>query len=252
VQAFGDASAFSWEVTRGVLLVRTYFVEVLRQATFLARGSVFIVLLLVFAFGLGLGIQSVYGAKLVGAPSLAALGPSLGGLRELTPYAFGYMMAAKVSTGYVAEIGTMRITDELDALDVMGMNTLVYICTTRVLATWLILPFVYGIAIVVGFLASYIAVVVQIGQVSPGGYLELFWKFQSPADFLFSGVKGMLLGTFVVLIGVYQGYRVRGGPVEVGRATAQAMIINLVGIHVIGILASQAFWGGDSHLPIGG
>jgi phospholipid/cholesterol/gamma-HCH transport system permease protein len=248
----GDATSFSWDVVRGVRRIRPYVVEVLRQATILARGSVMIVLALVFAFGLVLGIESSYGARLVGAPSLAALGPALGGLRELTPYAFGYMMAAKVSTGYVAEIGTMRITEELDALDVMGMDTPVYVCTTRLLATWLILPFLYGIAVVVGYLGAYIAVVLQIGQVSEGGYLALFWQFQSGPDFLLSVIKGLIMGTYVVLVGVYYGYRVRGGPVEVGTATARAMIVNLVGIHLIGVLTSQVFWGGSERLPIGG
>jgi phospholipid/cholesterol/gamma-HCH transport system permease protein len=250
---FGDAVTFSGSVLRGVgAATRRYLVEVLRQSTILARGSVLIVIALVFAFGLVVGIQSSYGARLVGAPSISALGPALGSLRELTPYAFAYMMAAKVSTGYVAEIGTMRITEEIDALDVMGIESKVYLCTTRVLATWLILPFMYGIAVLVGFIASYLAIVVQIGQVSAGGYLELFWKFQSPTDFLFSGLKGMLMGTYVVLVGVYYGYRVRGGPVEVGVATARAMIVNLVGIHLIGVLTSEVFWGGQAHLPIGG
>ena len=250
---FGDMADFFWRVTARVpASARNYFTEVLRQATILARGSVFIVLLLVFAFGLVTGIESSYGARLVGAPSLAALGPALGGLRELTPYAFGYMMAAKVSTGYVAEIGTMRISEEIDALDVMGLDSVSYICSTRVLATWLILPPMYGVAIVVGYIASYISVVVQIAQVSAGGYLRLFWEFQSPSDLLFSAAKGMLMGTFVVLVGVYYGFKVRGGPVEVGAATARAMIINLVGVHFIGVITSQAFWGSNARLPIGG
>ncbi|WP_372789824.1 MlaE family ABC transporter permease [Paraconexibacter sp.] len=248
----GDAAQFSAEVIRGTARIRPYAVEVMRQATILARGSVMIVLALVFAFGLVLGIESSYGARLVGAPSLAALGPALGGLRELTPYAFGYMMAAKVSTGYVAEIGTMRITEELDALDVMGLDTPVYVCTTRLLAVWIILPFIYGVAVVVGFLGAYIAVVLQIGQVSAGGYLTLFWQFQSGPDFLFSIFKGLLMGTYVVLVGVWYGFRVRGGPVEVGTATARAMVVNLVGIHLIGVLTSQVFWGGSARLPIGG
>jgi phospholipid/cholesterol/gamma-HCH transport system permease protein len=120
------------------------------------------------------------------------------------------------------------------------------------LATWLILPLVYGIAMLVSFVGSFISVVLQIGQVSMGGYLQLFWKFQNPSDFLFSGIKGMVMATFVVLVGCYYGFKVRGGPVEVGTATAKAMIVNLVGIHVIGILGSQLFWGGAPRLPIGG
>ncbi|MBJ6977615.1 ABC transporter permease, partial [Vibrio cholerae] len=76
---------------------------------------------------------------------------AIGDLREITPYAFGYMMSAKVSTGFVAEIGTMRITDEIDALEVMGINSVLYLCSTRLLATWLVLPFLYALAIIVAF-----------------------------------------------------------------------------------------------------
>jgi phospholipid/cholesterol/gamma-HCH transport system permease protein len=251
---FGEVSDFFWRILRGAFSprVRGYFGEVLRQASILVTGSVIVVLGLVFALGLVIGIQGSYGARTVGAPSAAGAFAAIGDLREIAPYAFGYMMAAKVSTGFVAEIGTMRISDEIDALDVMGMDSLIYLCSTRLLATWIILPFVYAIAIVVSFVGSFIAVVMQIGQTSAGGYLELFWKFQSPQDYLFSGIKGMAMATFVVLVGCYYGYTVRGGPVEVGRATARAMVVNLIGIHVIGILGSQLFWGGTPRLPIGG
>jgi phospholipid/cholesterol/gamma-HCH transport system permease protein len=254
ILSFGEAVDFFWRVTSGVLTgrVRRYFAEVLRQATVFAAGSVLLVLALVFAFGLVIGIEASYGARLVGAPSAAGLATAIGDLREIIPYAFGYMMAAKVSTGYVAEIGTMRITDEIDALDVMGMDSPLFLCSTRLLATWLILPFLYGIAVLTAYIGSFISVVLQVGQVSAGGYLDLFWKFQNPGDFLFSGIKGLAMATFVVLVGCYYGFKVRGGPVEVGRATATAMIVNLIGVHVIGILGSQLFWGGAPHLPIGG
>ena len=254
IRTFGEAAEFFARVARGAFGAagRSYTTEVLRQATILISGSVVIVLALVFAFGLGIGIQSSYGARLVGAPSLAALGPAIGGLREVIPFAFAYMLAAKVSTGYVAEIGTARINEEVDALEVMGLNSMAYLCSTRLLAAWIVLPFLFGIAVVVGFAASYIAIVLQIGQVSEGGFFELFWKFQAPADLISSAVKGMAMGTFVVLVGVYYGYKVRGGPVEVGQATARAMVVNLIGIHVIAILTTQLFWGSVPGLPIGG
>ena len=249
----GDMARLFWRVIRGVWLCsRRYSVEVARQATLLAQGSALVVMVMVFAFGLMTGIQSVYGARLIGAPSLAALGPAIGGLRELTPYAFGYIMAAKVATGYVAEIGVMRVADEIDALDTMGIDSLAYIGSTRILATWLIVPLMYGAAIVIGFAASYFVIVIQIANVSAGGYLRLFWEFQGPADLAFSVVKAMLMGTFVVLVAIYYGYRVRGGPVQVGIATTRSMIVNIVGIHFIGLLTTQAFWGTNHHLPVGG
>jgi phospholipid/cholesterol/gamma-HCH transport system permease protein len=252
--SFGAAVEFGATTFRGIWSGRIlqYLNEVLRQASTLVTGSLLVVLGLVFALGLEIGIESSYTAQSVGAPAVAGAIAALADLREIIPYAFGYMMAAKVSTGYVAEIGTMRITEEIDALEVMGMDSHVYLCSTRLLGMWLVLPFIYMISIAVAFIGSYIAVVLQVATTSSGGYFELFWKFQTPADYLFSGIKGMVMATFVVLVGCFYGYRVRGGPADVGRATAKAMIINLVGVHFIGILGSQLFWGGSPRLPIGG
>jgi phospholipid/cholesterol/gamma-HCH transport system permease protein len=162
------------------------------------------------------------------------------------------MMAAKVGTGFVAELGSMRISDEIDALEVMGLDAVVYLGATRLLGMWLVLPFIYAIAVTVGIAASYFSVVIEIGQVSPGGYLQIFWMFQSPIDFLYSGIKGMAMATFVVLVGVYYGYHASGGPVGVGRATAKSMVANIIGIHAIGMLGTQIFWGANPRAPIGG
>lgn len=254
IETFIRSCEFAWKLVRRLFNRRMgqYFGEALRQASILVTGSVVIVLGLVFAFGLIIGTEAAYAARLVGAPSAAGAFTALGDLREIIPYSFGYMMAAKVSTGFVAEIGTMRITDEIDALDVMGLDSLAYLGATRVLASWMILPFVYAVGIVIAFAGSYVVVVEQIGQSSPGGYLELFWKFQSTSDYFFSITKAMAMSTFVVIVGCYYGYTVRGGPAEVGRATAKAMITNLIGIHFIGIIGSQLFWGGVPRLPIGG
>ena len=253
-ESLGGAADFFWRTVRGTASRRlgSYSAEVLRQAGILTTGSVLIVLGLCFALGLVVGIEGSYGARLIGAPSAAGAFTAIGDLREITPYAFGYMMAAKVSTGFVAELGTMRITEEIDALEVMGIDAPVYLCSARLAATWIILPPVYAVAILVSFVGSFIAVVLQVAQVSAGGYLELFWKFQSPDDYLFSAIKALSMATFVVLVGCYYGFNVRGGPVEVGRSTAKAMVVNLLGVHVIGILGSQLFWGGTPRLPIGG
>ncbi|WP_372790024.1 ABC transporter permease [Paraconexibacter sp.] len=229
-----------------------YMGESLRQARILVTGSLIVLIGLAFSLGLVLGIQGVYGARTIGAPAVAGAFAGLGNLRELVPYAFAYMMAAKVSTGYAAEIGAMRIADEIDALDVMGVKSTTYLVATRLTAVLLVLPFVFPIALAVGFLGSYIAVVIQLGEVSQGGFLELFWKFQNPGDFLFAGIKGILMTSYVVLVGCYFGYHVTGGPVGVGRAAANAMLVNLVGVHFIGMLTSELFWGGDARLPIGG
>ena len=133
-------------------------------------------------------------------------------LRELVPYAFGYMMAAKVGTGIVAELGSMRISDEIDALEVMGIDSVLFLCATRLLAAWIVLPFVYIAAVGAGFFASYIAVVKQIGEVSSGGFFLIFWMFQNPPDLLYSLIKGMVMATAIVLVGCYYGYHAERRP----------------------------------------
>ena len=124
---------------------------------------------LVFILGLQCGIEGAYAAKTVGAPSSTGAITALCDLREVIPYAFGYMMAAKVGTGFVAELGSMRISDEIDALEVMGLDSVLYLGSTRLLGTWLVLPFLYMLAVAVGFVASYLADVIELGQVSKGG-----------------------------------------------------------------------------------
>src|SRR5438552_2383757 len=168
------------------------------------------------------------------------------------PYAFGYMMSAKVGTGLVAEIGAMRITDEIDALEVMGISSMTFLCATRLLASFMVLPFMYLAAVGAGFFASYLAVVQQIGEVSSGGFFLIFWMFQNPPDLLYSLIKGMAMATVIVIVGTYYGYTAGGGPVGVGTATAKSMVLNTVMVHLVGMLGTQIFWGANPRAPIGG
>ncbi len=96
-----------------------------------------------FIIGLQCGIEGAYFNRSVGAPAYAGVFSAWCDLRELVPYAFGYMMAAKVGTGIVAELGSMRISDEIDALEVMGIDSMPFLCATRLLAAWMVLPFMY-------------------------------------------------------------------------------------------------------------
>ena len=214
IAAFGDIAKFSGRVVGHVLTGRAlqFLGETLRQAGILILGSALVIWGLAFILGLQCGIEGAYFSRAVGAPSNAGVFAAWCDLREIMPYAFGYMMSAKVGTGLVAEIGAMRISDEIDALEVMGINSLVFLCATRLLAAWLVLPFMYIGAVGAGFFASYLAVVEQIGEVSSGGFFLIFWMFQNPPDLLYSLIKGMAMATVIVLVGCYYGYTAGGGP----------------------------------------
>ena len=229
-----------------------FFGEALRQAGILILGSAMVIWGMVFILGLECGIEGAYFNRSVGAPAYAGVFSAWCDLREMVPYMFGYIMSAKVGTGIVAELGAMRINEEIDALEVIGVRPITFLAATRLLAAWMVLPFVYLSAIGVGFLASYLAVVKQIGEVSSGGYFLIFWMFQNPPDLLYSVIKGMAMATAIVAVGCYYGFTASGGPVGVGQATAKSMILNMVLVHLIGMMGSQIFWGANPRAPIGG
>jgi phospholipid/cholesterol/gamma-HCH transport system permease protein len=254
IATFGEIAAFCGRTLRIVYSGRVFrfFGEALRQAGILIMSSTLVLCGLVFIIGLQCGIEGAYLLRAQGAPGYAGVFSAWCDLRELVPYGFGYMMAAKVGTGFVAELGSMRITDEIDALEVMGIPSMSFLCGTRLLASWITLPFIYVTAVGAGFIASYLSVVVQIGDVSSGGFLLIFWMFQNPPDLIYSVAKGMTMATVIVLVGCYYGYTASGGPVGVGTATAKSMVLNIVSVHLIGMLGTQLFWGANPRAPIGG
>jgi phospholipid/cholesterol/gamma-HCH transport system permease protein len=254
LSSFGEIARFGGRIMGLVYSGRvlTFFGETLRQAGILILGSAVVIWGTVFILGLQCGLEGAYFTRAQGAPSYAGVFAAWCDLREVIPYAFGYMLAAKVGTGIVAEIGAMRISDEIDALEVMGVNPMIFLCATRLLAAWLTFPFIYLFGVGVGYFASWLAVVKQIAEVSSGGYFLIFWEFQNPPDLLFSLIKGMTMATVIVLVGCYYGYTASGGPVGVGTATAKSMVLNIVLVHIIGMLGTLVFWGANPRAPIGG
>src|SRR4029077_3230352 len=192
LDSFGEIARFGGRVAGQVYSGRVlrFVGESLRQAGILILGSALIIWFFVFVFGLQCGILGAYLLRATGAPAYAGVFSAWCDLREIMPYAFGYMLAAKVGTGIVAELGAMRISDEIDALEVMGVPPVTFLCATRLLAAWIAFPFMYLCGIGIMYFASYLAVVQQIGDVSSGGYLLIFWMFQNPPDLFYSLIKG--------------------------------------------------------------
>jgi phospholipid/cholesterol/gamma-HCH transport system permease protein len=254
LDSFGEIARFGTRVAAVVYSGRVlrFFGESIRQAGILILGSALIVWAFVFILGLQCGLQGAYFFRAQGVPSYAGLFAAWCDLREALPYAFGYILSAKVGTGIVAEIGAMRISDEIDALEVMGVPPITFLCATRLLAAWIALPFMYLVGIGIMYSASYLAVVNQVADVSSGGYTLIFWMFQNPTDLIFSVIKGMSMATVIVLVGCYYGYTASGGPVGVGTATAKSMVFNIVAVHVLGMLGTLIFWGANPRAPIGG
>jgi len=253
LDSFGEIARFGTRVAGLVYSGRAFrfLGESIRQAGILILGSALIIWAFVFILGLQCGLQGAYFFRAQGAPGYAGLFSAFCDLREALPYAFGYILSAKVGTGIVAEIGAMRISDEIDALEVMGVPPMSFLCATRLLGAWIALPFIYLVGIGIMYAASYLVVVKQVADVSSGGYELIFWMFQDPTDLLFSVIKGMSMATVIVLVGCYYGYTASGGPVGVGTATAKSMVFNIVAVHILGMLGTLVFWGANPRMPIG-
>jgi phospholipid/cholesterol/gamma-HCH transport system permease protein len=230
-----------------------YFSEVLRQAGILVAGTTLLTWGMMFTAGTFCGLMGDATFRSYGADAYVGVYTAWCGIREAGPIMFGYIFAAKVGCGLVAEIGSMKISEELDALDALGVGHIRFVLATRVLAAFLVVPPLFVTAITVEQFANFFIVLVQIGHSSPGGFEHIHFLFQDPQDLFYAGVKAFLEATAIVFVGTYFGSRARGGPVGVGRATAQAMMVNLIAVHVIAGLCTRLFWSGYSpNAPIGG
>jgi phospholipid/cholesterol/gamma-HCH transport system permease protein len=248
----GELAVFTGRTLIELRGVWRYTAEILRQAGILIVGTTLVICFMEFVMGLECGTEADYVLRGYGATIYSGVFTAYCAVRECVPYMFGYILAAKVGCGLVAEIGSMRINEELDAMEAIGLNPMRYVVGTRLVAAWLVLPLIYLMGLGAHFLADWLVIVVQLGDVSQAGWQTIHWAFINPLDILFSEIKGMTEATAIVIVAMFYGYRARGGPVGVGTATARSMILNLILVHVIGSMLTMLFWGVNPHAPVGG
>jgi phospholipid/cholesterol/gamma-HCH transport system permease protein len=251
IDALGEIVAFAGRGLSGIPRSLAYTGEIWWYAAFLAIGSTPVALILTYFSGSECSVEAYYSLlQLGGAQSLSGLFNALCDTREITPLFFGFAVGAKVGCGLVAELGTMRVNEEIDALETMGINSVRFLVSTRMLAALLVLPLMYMLALASSFLASWIVQHYQIGQVSDGVYFSYFWRFVNIPDLIRSLVKAIVFAFTIICVGVYYGYNVTGGPVGIGRAVARTMAISLMMTVVLNAVLTQLFWGINPNLPI--
>ena len=145
-----------------------YSAEMLRQVGILITGSAIVLWAMQFTFGLTCGNESVYVLRGYGASSYAGVFSALCPIREATPFMFAYMVGAKIGCGYVAELGSMRISDEIDAMESLGINPMRYLIATRLLANILVSAPIFIVGLAVFFLGEIFVILFQIGEISRG------------------------------------------------------------------------------------
>jgi len=234
------------------LMLARYLGEVWWYAAFLALGSTGVILILVAFTGLQCSVEAYYSLSQIGAQGLIGVFNALCDMREITPLFFGFALGAKIGGGLVAELGTMRVNEEIDALDVMGMPTVRYVVTSRIVAALLIMPFMYFLALAASFTASWAEQHFVIRQLSDGAYFDYFWRFLNIQDLIFSMIKAITFAFMILLVAIYYGFHVTGGAVGIGRAVAKTMAVSLVMTVLANAFLTQLFWGVNSNLPIPG
>jgi phospholipid/cholesterol/gamma-HCH transport system permease protein len=229
-----------------------YMREIWWYAAFIAIGSTPVALVLTYFTGSECSVEAYYSLSQIGAQSLAGVFNAICDTREITPLFFGFAIGAKVGCGLVAELGTMRVNEEIDALEVMGIPSKIYLVSTRMLATFIVLPFMYLLALGVSYLGSYVVQMFQVpaGTISSGIYSDYFYRFINIQDLAFSMIKAVVFAFLIVCVAVYYGYNVTGGAVGIGRAVAKTMALALVITVVVNALLTQIFWGTNPNLPI--
>jgi phospholipid/cholesterol/gamma-HCH transport system permease protein len=249
VTDLGDIASFGIRVARTLPAARLHATEVLRQAGIFILKSTLIIWFMMGMLAAEIALEAHYLLSQLGAGGYTAVFSSTADY-TVAQEMWGWILAAKVGCGLVAELGSMRISEEIDALEVMGFDSLVYLVTTRILAIMIVTPFMFVAGTGLMYVLGYFLNVHYFHSVSAGGYLSVFWSFTTQQDLMLSLLVAAVMGFLIVLVGCYYGYNASGGPVGVGKATAKSMVINLVIVSVLGAVFQQLFFGALTRAPI--
>ncbi|HZD67028.1 MAG TPA: ABC transporter permease [Acidimicrobiales bacterium] len=212
-------------------------------ALVIGGGMFFVVVSTTFFTGTEVGLEGFAGLHQIGAQSFVGVISSLANTREITPIVAGIALAAQVGAGYTAQIGAMRVAEEIDALEVMGVDSFVYLVCTRVVAAVLTMIPLYLAALFASYIASQV-IVTRFFTLAIGQYQHYFRLFLPPIDVAYSFIKAITFAVIVTLVHCYYGYYASGGPVGVGIAAGRAIRASIIAVVITSMLMSFLFWGG--------
>ncbi len=214
-------------------------------------GTVGVITAMAFFTGTEVGLQGYASLNQIGTAAFSGFVSAYFNTREISPLIAGIALAATVGCGFTAQLGAMRISEEVDALEVMAIPSMPFLVTTRIVAGLIAIIPLY----VVGLLSSYFAtrlVVTRFFGQSAGTYDHYFTQFLPPGDVMWSFGKVLVFAVVVVLIHCYHGYTASGGPAGVGVAVGRAVRTSIVAINVIDLFLSMAIWGSTTTVRLAG
>ena len=201
--------------------------------------------------GVVVGLQGYTALSQIGTAAFTGFISAYFNTREIAPLVAGLALSATVGSGFTAQLGAMRISEEVDALEVMGVPSLPYLATTRVIAGFIAVIPLYVIGLLTSYLASREITVLFYGQ-SPGTYDHYFNLFLPPQDVLWSFGKILVFAVVIIMTHCYFGYRASGGPAGVGVAVGRAVRTAIVTVTLLDFFLSLAIWGTTTTVRIAG
>jgi phospholipid/cholesterol/gamma-HCH transport system permease protein len=216
-----------------------------------AASTVLVVFVIAAFVGITIGLEGYQGLQIIGLAPLAGYLSSYANTREIAPLITAFGLAAQMGCKFTTQLGAMRINDEIDALEVMGIRSLPYLVTTRLVSALIVVTPLYLIALSGAYLATQITVILVAHQ-GGGTYTHYFQAFLTAKDVLLSMTKVWVFVVLITVMHCYYGYTVRGGPEEVGRAAGRAIRASIVLIALSDMLMTLAFWGTSSGIKFSG
>lgn len=214
-------------------------------------GTVGVMAALAYAVGSEVGLQGFASLDQIGVANFAAFLSAYFNTREAAPLIAGVALAATVGCGFTAQLGAMRVNEEVDALEVMAIPPIPFLVTTRMIAGFVAVIPLYAVGLLASYLASRAIVIGYFGQ-SAGTYDHYFFQYLSPVDVLWSFAKVMVFAVVVILVHCYYGYTATGGPAGVGVAVGRAIRLSIVAINLVDFFFSFAVWGSTTTVRITG
>ena len=214
-------------------------------------GSIVVLGFLTLFAGATVAVQGFDSLGNIGVDALTGFLAAYVNVRVVAPITAGVGLAATIGAGTTAQLGAMRISEEIDALEVMAIKSVPYLVGTRVLAGMIAVLPLYSLSLITSFLASRIATVVVLGQ-SGGVYDHYFSTFLVPSDVLWSFLQVFMMATAVMLIHTYYGYTASGGPAGVGTATGRAVRLSLITVVMVTLMISLALYGNSRSVHLAG
>ncbi len=214
-------------------------------------GTVGVIAFLSFFAGTEVGMQGYASLSQIGVSKFTAFISAYFNTREVAPLVASIALAATVGCGYTARLGAMRISEEIDALEVMGVPSIPYLVTTRMIAAFVAVIPLYVVALFASYLSPRLITTLIYGQ-SSGTYDHYFKVFLPPQDILYSFLKLIVLAVLIILIHCYYGYSASGGPAGVGLAVGKAIRTSIVTVVVADFFLSFAIWGSTTTVRITG